>query len=223
MKKNNIKILVLTIVLTLTLVGCQPADKNLNRLSTQTRITERNMDSNTPLNKRDGVNNLNTRNNNLNDRFMNNDGLMNPGTNKDKLNNGMIRNTDDRMNPDTNLSTDMTNMTGRATTIAERVMALPEIDDASVLITGNTAIVGCDVKGDSSNKITNALKTKVEAAVKVADRNVQKVSVTSDPSIYKRIQTMTKDMNRNTTMENNPVSRFTKDIEDILKDITNMK
>lgn len=215
----------------LTLVGCQPANKELNRLSTQTRIRDNNND-------------------NLNNRFMDNDSLINPGNNKNNLNNGMmrdrnnnmnlgnnnlnngmVRDRNNNMNTDTNLSMDMSNMSSRATTIAERVTALPEIDDASVLISGNTAIVGCEVKGDTTNKITNALKTKVEAAVKVADRNIQNVSVTSDSGIYKRIQTMTKDMNNSMTnmntnmnnMKDNPATRFTKDIEDILRDITNLK
>ena len=233
MKKNNIKILVLIIALTFTMVGCTPANKDLNRLSTQTRIRDNNMDNNfmgtdAPLNKRDGVNDLGLGNKNANDRFMgrDNDSLMNPRTNNDNLNNGMVRNNK-MTTPNTNLSTDMSNMSTRATAIAERVMALPEINDASVLISGNTAIVGCDVKGDVGNKITNALKTKVEAAVKVADRNIQKVSVTSDKNIFTRIQTVTKDMNRNLndtkTTNTNPATRFTKDIEDILKDITNMK
>lgn len=240
MKKNNIKILVLIIVLMLTMVGCQSADKNLDRLSTQTRIGNRDMNddfmgNDAPLNRRDGVNNLNSRNNDMNNnKFMDmdNDSLMNPRKNNNnnntnnKLNNGMTRNNK-MNNNNTNLSTDISNMSDRATTIAQSVMALPEINDASVLISGNTAIVGCDVNGDTGNKITNALKKKVEAAVKVADRNIQKVSITSDTNIFTRIQTMTKDMNNNNnnnnTMDGNPATKFTKGIEDILRDITNIR
>lgn len=212
MKKNNIKILFLVIVLTLTMVGCKPANNNMRNLSTQTRLRNNDMDNNMdnnwmgtdrPLNKRDGVNNSNNINN--------------------KLNNGMMRNSDNKLNKDTNLSTNMTNMSSRATAIAERIIALPEINNASVLISGDTAIVGCDINGETNNKITNALKQKVEAAVKVADRNIQKISVTSDPSIFTRIQTMTKDMNKNDTMDGNPATKFTKEIENILQDITNIK
>lgn len=226
MKKNNLKIFVLVIVLMVVMVGCAPADRNLRNLSTQTRLRDNNINNNitdndAPLNKRDGVNNLDNGNNNLNDRFMNNDNLMNPTNDNNNLNNGMMR--DGMMNPDTNLSTNISDMSGRATTIAQRVMSLPEINNASVLINGDTAIVGCDVKGDTGNKITNALKQKVEAAVKVADRNIQKVSITSDPDINTRIQTMTKDMNNNTTMDGNPATNFTKEIEKILRDITNIK
>ena len=222
MKKNNIKILVLVIVVMVTMVACKPADKNLRNLTTQTRLRDGNINNNlmgndSPLNARDGVNDLGMGNKNLNDRFMGND-----KTNNNKLNNGMFR--EGMMNPDTNLSTNISNMSSRSTAIAERVMALPEINNASVLINGDTAIVGCDVKGDTSNKISNALKQKVEAAVKVADRNIQKVSITSDSSMYTRIQTMSKDMNsNNTTMDGNPATKFTREIELLLKDITNMK
>lgn len=194
------------------MVGCKPANNNMRNLSTQTRLRNNDMDNNMdnnwigtdrPLNKRDGVNNSNNINN--------------------KLNNGMMRNSDNKLNKDTNLSTNMTNMSSRATAIAERIIALPEINNASVLISGDTAIVGCDINGETNNKITNALKQKVEAAVKVADRNIQKISVTSDPSIFTRIQTMTKDMNKNDTMDGNPATKFTKEIENILQDITNIK
>lgn len=211
------KILVLSLILVMTIVGCKPTDKNMRNLSTQTRVRDDNvnnrfMNNNNPLNTRDGVNNLNdgmVRNNN------NLDG--DPLRNNANLNNGMTR-------PNTNLSTNLSNMSDRATTIAQRVTALPEINNASVLISGNTAIVGCSVNGDTTNKITNALKQKVEAAVKVADRNIQNISVTSDPNIYTRIQTMSKDMNTNNNRnDGNPATNFTKDIEDILEQITNIR
>lgn len=212
MKKNNIKILVLSMILVVTMIGCSPANKNMRNLSTQTRV----------------------RDDNLNNRFMNDDMNLNNGMVRDsnnldgdplrnntKLNNGMTR-------PNQNLSTNLSNrnnMSDRANTIAKRVAALPEINSASVLINGNTAIVGCDVKESKDNKLTNALKQKVEAAVKVADRNIQNVSITSDPNIYKRIKTMTRDIdnNINDRMNNNPMTNFTKDIEDIMKQITNTK
>lgn len=224
MKKNNIKLLILSIVLVVAMVGCRPVDRNMRNLSTQTRVRDNNvnnrfMDNNAPLNTRD---NLGT---NLNNGMVrNNDGITgindgrmgNNNTTNDLLRNDTRLNNTNRLN--NNLSTNLSGTPDRATAIAQRVTALPEISNASVLISGNTAIVGCDVNGNTNNTITAALKQKVEAAVKVADKNIQNVSVTSDPNIHSRIKTMSTDMNNG-----NPVKGFTQDIEDIMRQITNVR
>lgn len=239
--KKNIKILILSIVLVVAMVGCSPADKNMRNLSTQTRlgnnVNDRFMNDNLTLNKRDGVgNNLNngmTRNNNMmNNTRTNNDnlnnGMLNNGTNRDNtmMNDGIIRNgrlNDGMMNNtmignNTNMTTNMTGLSQRASTIAKRVNALEGVNNASVLIHGDKAIVGCDVGKTMDNKTTANIKQRVEAAVKVADKNIKKVSVTLDPNIYSRIKTMSTDM-----MNGNPAKSFTQDIEDIMRDITNVR
>lgn len=235
--KKNIKILILSIVLVVAMVGCSPADKNMRNLSTQTRlgnnVNDKFMNDNLTLNKRDGVgNNLNngmTRDNNMmnNSKMRNdslNDGMLNNGINRDntmmndgmwdngRLNDGMMNNSVMRNN------TNMTGMSQRSSTIAKRVNALEGINNAQVLIDGDTAIVGCDVKETMDNKTTANLKQKVEAAVKVADKNIKKVSVTLDPNIYSRIKTTSTNM-----MNGNPAKSFTQDIKDIMRDITNVK
>lgn len=239
--KKNIKILILSIVLVVAMVGCSPADKNMRNLSTQTRlgnnVNDRFMNDNLTLNKRDGVgNNLNngmTRDNNmLNNSMMRNnslnDGLMNDGINRNNtmMNDGIVRNgrlndnmmNDSMMGNNNNMTTNMTGISQRASTIAKRVNALDGINNASVLIDGDTAIVGCDIGGTMDNKMTTNLKQRVEAAVKVADKNIKKVSVTLDPNIYSRIKTTSTNM-----MNGNPAKSFTQDIKDIMQDITNVR
>lgn len=249
MKKNKITLLIMSIALIVTMIGCSPTNKNMRNLSTQTRLKDENvnnrfMNNNTPINKREGVNDLNTglrgNNNNLNDGALRNNNDLNSMDNNN-LNGGALRNNNNLNSMDNNnlnngmtrpnnsLSTNLSNnMSDRATKIAQRVTSLPEINDASVIINGDTAIVGCDVKDSTDNKLTNDMKKKVEAAVKVADKNIKNVSVTSDPNIYTRIQTMTKDMNNNmnngmNNMKDNSLTNFTKDIEDIMRQITNTK
>jgi len=195
------------------------------------------MNDNLTLNKRDGVgNNLNngmTRDNNmLNNSMMRNnslnDGLMNDGINRNNtmMNDGIVRNgrlndnmmNDSMMGNNNNMTTNMTGISQRASTIAKRVNALDGINNASVLIDGDTAIVGCDIGGTMDNKMTTNLKQRVEAAVKVADKNIKKVSVTLDPNIYSRIKTTSTNM-----MNGNPAKSFTQDIKDIMQDITNVR
>ena len=184
MKKSKIKFLGLSLVLLVSVVGCRPAGTNLRNMSTQTRV-----------------------NDNVNNRWM--DNTTNNARNRlnTNLNNGMVRDNTpmtydslrDNINYDTGMMND-TNITkngalsNRANAIAKRVAALTEINSASVLINGNTAIVGCDVKGSTSNAINTKLRQKIEAAVRVADKNIRNISITSDPSINTRIRTMSRDI-----------------------------
>lgn len=217
MKKNKIKLLGLALVLLVSIAGCRPANNNMRRLSTQTRLN-------------DNVNNrwtdnapFNARNNRLNTNL--NNGMVRNNTN---LNNGMLGNntpmTNDSLRDNTNFNTGMLNNTNipnnnqistRATTIAKRVAALPEVNNATVLINGNTAIVGVDVKGSNNNTVSTALRQKVEAAVRVADKNIRNISITSDPTIHTRIRTMSRDIE-----SGRPISGFAREIEDIINRIT---
>lgn len=215
MKKNIIRILVLSLILVVWVTGCAPANPKLRNLSNQTRLNDntnnRLMDNNS-LNTNDRLNtNLNNRlNTNLNNGMVRDNDFMNNSTNKNNMMIGNGTNMNSGLNTANN-----GNISSRANAIAKRVAALPEITSASVLINGNTAIVGCDVKGSTNNNLSANLKQKIEAAVKVADKNIKQVSITSDPSIHTRIKTMTTNINNG-----NPISTFARDIEDILRRIT---
>jgi len=216
-------------VLIIGITGCAPANPNLRNMSNQTRLND---NTNNGLMNDRPLNTNNRLNTNLNNGMVRNNGLMN----NDNMDNGLMNNNGNNMdnglmNNSTNMNNRMVgdgnnsnsgsnvanngNISSRANTIAKRVAALPEITSASVLINGNTAIVGCDVKGSTNNNLSANLRQKVEAAVKVADKNIKQVSITSDPSINTRIKTMSTNINNG-----NPISTFARDIEDILMRIT---
>lgn len=216
MKKNKIKLLGLSAVLVVAMAGCRPANTNMRNMSTQTRLND-NVNNrwmtNTPFNTRDRLNtNLNNgmvRNNtNLNDGMVRNNTYLNDGMLRDRTNldSGMITNE--------RISTNVSHLSTKANTIAKRVAALPEINAASVVIHGNKAIVGCDVKGTTTTAMNSNLRQKVEAAVKTADKNIKHVSVTSDPTLYNRIRTMSTNISNG-----HPISTFVGDIEDIMRRI----
>lgn len=205
MKKSKIKLLGLSLVLLVSVVGCRPAGTNLRNMSTQTRV-----------------------NDNLNNRWMNNAPLDTRNRLNTNLNNGMVRDntpmTYDSLRDNINFNTGIINdttipsnrtMSNRANAIARRVAALSEVNSASVLINGNTAIVGCDVKGSTSNAVSSKLRQKIEAAVRVADKDIRNISITSDPSINTRIRTMSRDIE-----SGRPISGFAREIEDIIRSIT---
>jgi len=216
LKFDKIKFLALSLFLLVAVAGCRPTNNNLRNLGTQTRLND-NMDNdllgNTPLNNRDRLNtNLNSGlnsdfstginsgtntgtntgpNNDLNNGLGNG---MNNGLNNDlndNLSNGMVRNE-----PHVNPGMQSTNQTGttnsmtRMGTIANKVMELPEVNDASVLVHGDKAIVGCSLKGNNANTnntIGANLRNKIEAQVKNADRNVKTVVVWEINDLFRNI------------------------------------
>ncbi len=206
------------------MAGCTPKSTNLRNMSTQTRLYDNNTNNrwmnNTPLNTRDRLN-TNLNNGMVRDNYSLDDGVV---RDNNYLNNNVVRENNvandtvirNRTNLDSGMMTnDVSQLSTRADAIAKRVTALPEIDTASVVIHGNTAVVGCDVKGNANNTIGSNLQQKVEAAAKTADKNIKKVSVTSDPTLYNRIRTMSTNIG-----SGRPITNFTRDIEDILNRIT---
>ena len=226
MKKNKIKLLAISLVILIALVGCTPAktnnvaDRN-NRLTTQTRIGENNGwtrdDMNTGMNNglNDGWNRgmNNGLNNDSNNNGMLGDNANNINPMNNDLNNGMTRSNDTNM---TNTGMGMGNMTQNASEIAKKISALPEVNSAQVVLTNDTAVVGCNLRGTTQGTMTNALRQKIEKIVK-DDSNITKVSVTSDPDLYKRIQTMSTGIGSGRMTDT-----FTNDINDVIRKIKNV-
>lgn len=219
MKKNKYKYIGLASFLLISMAGCTP--KNANMRNMQTRLND---------NQNNGfmtdISNNDRLNPNLNNGMVRNQDFMNDevrngknlnGNLIDDLNNGVI--TNDKLNTEGNLST-------RAQKIEKKISELPEVNTASVVIHGNTALVGCDVRGNDTLRGTTTnivgttgtldsnLKKKIEAAVKVVDKDIKNVSITSDTSLYNRI----KKVNTNIT-NGNPISNFVGEIEDVLSNI----
>ncbi|MDN5316945.1 MAG: hypothetical protein PWR08_1069 [Thermoanaerobacterium sp.] len=103
----------------------------------------------------------------------------------------------------------------RAAKIATNVAKLPEVNKATVVVSGNTAIVGIDMKASVQGTHETQVKKKVEKTVRDTDKGIKNVSVTSDPDLYKRIDNIAKGI-----AAGRPLSEFTKQITEILKRIT---
>ncbi|WP_045409975.1 YhcN/YlaJ family sporulation lipoprotein [Thermoanaerobacterium saccharolyticum] len=103
----------------------------------------------------------------------------------------------------------------RAAKIASNVAKLPEVNKATVVISGNIAIVGIDMKASVQGTNETQVKKKVEKTVRDTDKGIKNVSVTSDPDLYTRINNIAKGI-----AAGRPLSEFTKQITEILKRIT---
>lgn len=158
----------------------------------QTRTSQKPNVGNERLENRLARNNTLRNNNRLNNNINNN-------LNNDIRNDNMARNT----------------ATSRADKIAKKVSNLNEVNNATVVISGNTALVGINMKNNLEGKMTNNLKNKVEKIVRDTDNNIKNVSVTADADLYKRLSNMARDVRTG-----KPVSGFAKEIQEILRRIT---
>ncbi|WP_026485518.1 YhcN/YlaJ family sporulation lipoprotein [Caldanaerobius polysaccharolyticus] len=105
--------------------------------------------------------------------------------------------------------------TARANRIAAAVAKLPDVNRATVVISGNTALVGIDMKGNVEKTKEAKVKKSVEKTVRSTDKAINNVSVTADPDLYNRINSIAADVARG-----KPISGFAREISEILKRIT---
>lgn len=104
------------------------------------------------------------------------------------------------------------------TKIADKVEDLKEVNRATVVISGNTCLVGVDINDNIEGNMTTSLKNKIDKIVKDTDRNITNVSVTANADLYKRIENMGRDIRAG-----RPLSGFANEIEEIIRRITPIK
>lgn len=130
------------------------------------------------------------------------DNLGNDDLDRNELNDDMIDN-------------DADNMTNRSKVISEKLTDIDGIKNATVIITGNTALIGVDIPADTQDDKIKELKNKVESTTKNTDKDIDNVAITADADIVTRIKNMGKDITNG-----KPISGFGEEIEEIIKRIT---
>lgn len=151
------------------------------------------------------------------------------------LNNPMQRSTDfsgnttnqDNLNPNRNLNDNMIDrninyteqaVADKAARIADKVDDLKEINRATVVISGNTCLVGVNMDDNIEGSMTTNLKNRIEKIVKDTDKNITNVSVTANADLFKRIENMGRDIRAG-----KPLSGFANEVEEIIRRITPIK
>jgi len=102
----------------------------------------------------------------------------------------------------------------RAETIADSIVDLTGVDNATVLISGTTAIVGVDVSEGTEGVISNDLRNDVENVVRRTDTEIREVRITADRDLFNRIDEIEQSL-----MNGENANSFTKDIESIMNKI----
>lgn len=167
-------------------IGCTPAKRPVP----QTTPNQQNMNNNTPITE-------NTV----------------PRTNNTTIDNNRMNTDLERNAEPNNLSN--TNMTDKADKIAAEVTKVEDVKSATVVITGNTALVGINMTSGTKGTLNAQVKQKVENAVKAVDKNITRVSVTADPDLFTRIENIAKDIGNG-----KPLSGFGQEIEEIIRRVT---
>ncbi|QQY80583.1 YhcN/YlaJ family sporulation lipoprotein [Keratinibaculum paraultunense] len=200
MKKNKFFILMFTLILIASTIGCT-SNKFRQPIGTETKIG-------------DNITKKGVKRDNVNTK-----GIVKKDINKDVRQNQVL--------PGPNTATDITkrnnlstpdDMAKKAANIAEKITNLKEINSASVLISGNSCIVGVDIKNNIEGKMTTDLKQKIERIVRNTDNSIKYVSITADPDLYTRIRNMAADI-----ANGRPISGFANEFEEILRRITPVK
>ncbi|WP_202709133.1 YhcN/YlaJ family sporulation lipoprotein [Sporosalibacterium faouarense] len=130
-------------------------------------------------------------------------------------NNNQNGNNNGLNNNNNNINGNNNNLSSRAKKIADKIAAMSNVEDATVVISGNTALIGVDLTNDSTLRINDNMRKQIERTVKNADSSINKVSVTADPDIFDRID----EIGRN-IRTGRPIKGFTDEIEDMIRRVT---
>lgn len=102
-----------------------------------------------------------------------------------------------------------------AENLAERAVAVEGVKQATVVLTGSTALVGIDLKAGIERANTNAIKDKVAGVVKRADNRIKNVLVSTDPDTVVRIRKVAAGIG-----EGRPVTSFSREVGEIIRRIS---
>jgi len=123
-------------------------------------------------------------------------------------------------NPSIDLPNQRTNDDARtqdgtqAQKISNVITKMDEIQSATVVVTGNTALVGVQFSEQYKGDLTDQIKKLVDQQVKNADPSIKRVVVTADPDLYTRIMELASKIEKG-----NPLSGLTQEIQEILNRI----
>lgn len=86
--------------------------------------------------------------------------------------------------------------TKRAKYIAEVITGLPEVEKTTVVITGNSALIGANLASDINEKEVNKIKKTIEEKTLSTDASLKNVSITVSPEVVEKIRDIAEKLNQ---------------------------
>lgn len=120
--------------------------------------------------------------------------------------------------PENNVTPDRTNIQDanrRAETLAAEAAKVQDVKSATVVLSGDTAIVGLNIPANVEKSRTEQIKQDVASRLKQADTGVKNVSIATDPDTVTRIRNIARGI-----ADGRPVSEFAKELGEITRRIT---
>lgn len=102
-----------------------------------------------------------------------------------------------------------------AGSLAEKAVRVEGVKEATVVLTGSTALVGIDLQAGINRENTSAVKAKVAEIVKGADNRIKNVLVSTDPDTVTRISRVSRGI-----AEGRPITSFSKEVGEIIRRIS---
>ncbi|MGQ9556924.1 MAG: YhcN/YlaJ family sporulation lipoprotein [Desulfurispora sp.] len=96
--------------------------------------------------------------------------------------------------------------------LAARAAQVDGVNRATVVLSGNTAMVGLDIKAKLPKSRIDAIKKEVAAVIKKEDTRIRDVLVSTDADMVTRLKKIASGIN-----EGRPVSSFRDEINDIMR------
>ncbi|MDD3838987.1 MAG: YhcN/YlaJ family sporulation lipoprotein [Clostridia bacterium] len=118
--------------------------------------------------------------------------------------------TDDRINDRVD-DDNVYDANTKAKRIASQITKLKDVEKASVVLSGNTCIVGVELDSKLRDRMTETVKERIETKCKNADPAIKRVVVSADPDIFDRLKSMASDIEKG-----KPLSGFTEEIDEII-------
>lgn len=70
---------------------------------------------------------------------------------------------------------------------ADKITAMPEVDNATVLVTDNNAYVAARLDNNGNNELTRDIENKISDQVKSVDQDIDNVYVSVNPDFFDRM------------------------------------
>jgi spore cortex protein len=131
---------------------------------------------------------------------------------QDNLDNPMnVSDTRQNVNDENNANNNGINDIRVSDDISNRVEAMKEVSNASVIVTENNAYVGAVLKDGGDKDISNDLKERVADTVRGADPSVDQVYVSANPDFVQRMEGYANDIENG-----KPVAGFAEEFRELV-------
>ena len=202
----KIQVLIICILTALFFAGCNAA-QNQAPDQNQTPGQATRYGTNNGMNDDANMNNVgnNVQNNNIRDNVGgNNRGMPSPGNAIDRLNrqngnNGLLNNGNVN-NRNANSAKGRNNLQ-MSQDIAENLKTINGVENAIVVVSGNTALVGIDVADDFISDGDKDLKGEITKQVKNMQPDITNVAISESPDLFQRIQNLSRDISNGRPMQ----------------------